>query len=161
MTRRRSLLTGAAHGAAAGLAGTAALNAVSYLDMAVRARPASQTPEQSVEELSRRAGIEIAGTPEERSHRIAGLAPLLGTAAGVATGVVIGALRSRGVAGSRGRLAALSFGIVMLAGNAPMTLLKITDPRSWSASDWAADVVPHVAYAVVAAAVVDGLAPSS
>ena len=36
-------------GAAAGAAGTTALNVVTYLDMAIRGRPASDTPERSVE----------------------------------------------------------------------------------------------------------------
>jgi hypothetical protein len=35
------MFKGLARGAAAGAAGTTALNAVTYLDMAVRARPAS------------------------------------------------------------------------------------------------------------------------
>ncbi|MCP9968874.1 hypothetical protein LUX57_29935 [Actinomadura madurae] len=39
-------------GLAAGAAGTTALNLVTYLDMAVRGRPASSTPEQSVERLA-------------------------------------------------------------------------------------------------------------
>lgn len=34
------------HGLAAGAAGTTALNAVTYLDMALRGRPASTTPEE-------------------------------------------------------------------------------------------------------------------
>jgi hypothetical protein len=40
----------------------------------------------------------------------------------------------------------------MLVGNGPMTLLGVTDPRTWSTTDWAADVVPHLAYAAAAAA---------
>jgi hypothetical protein len=36
-------------GAAAGAAGTTALNTVTYLDMAVRGRPTSSTPEDIVE----------------------------------------------------------------------------------------------------------------
>jgi hypothetical protein len=30
-----------------------------------------------------------------------------------------------------------------------MTVLGVTDPRTWSASDWMSDVVPHVAYGAV------------
>jgi hypothetical protein len=40
----------------------------------------------------------------------------------------------------------------MLAGDGPMTVLGVTDPRSWRPVDWVADVLPHFAYAVVAAA---------
>ena len=38
-----------------------------------------------------------------------------------------------------------------------MTALGITDPRQWSATDWASDVVPHVAYGDVAANVLEHL----
>jgi hypothetical protein len=45
----------------------------------------------------------------------------------------------------------------MLAGNGPMTVLGVTDPRRWGAVDWAADVLPHLAYAGVAAVTLDAL----
>jgi hypothetical protein len=48
-------------------------------------------------------------------------------------------------------------GLAMAASNAPMTALGITDPRQWTLSDWAADVVPHLAYGAAAAATVDRL----
>jgi hypothetical protein len=38
------------HGLAAGTAGVTALNAITYLDMALRARPASGSPSQAVEQ---------------------------------------------------------------------------------------------------------------
>jgi hypothetical protein len=38
-----------------------------------------------------------------------------------------------------------------------MTVLKITDPRQWSTSDWLSDLVPHLAYGVVAAGALRGL----
>ena len=47
--------------------------------------------------------------------------------------------------------------VAMLAGNAPMTLLGVTDPRRWTAGDWLADLVPHAAYGVVTASVLEGL----
>ena len=49
-------------GAMAGLAGTTALNAATYLDMVWRGRPASSTPEQVVEELAKRSGRAIPAT---------------------------------------------------------------------------------------------------
>jgi len=48
----------------------------------------------------------------------------------------------------------------MLAGNGPMTVLGVTDPRSWGPADWASDVVPHLAYALVAAATLNGFEPA-
>jgi len=66
----------------AGAAGTTALNAVAYLDMAWRGRPPGSIPQQSVEELAKRAGREIPGAGEERENRLDGL----GARAGIATG---------------------------------------------------------------------------
>ena len=39
--------------------------------------------------------------------------------------------------------------------NGPMTVLGITDPRTWSAPDWVSDLVPHVAYGAVVATTLD------
>jgi hypothetical protein len=38
-----------------------------------------------------------------------------------------------------------------------MTVLGITDPRTWSRTDWISDVVPHLAYAVVVKTTMDAL----
>lgn len=138
-------------GAAAGAAGTTALNAVTYLDMVVRARPASSTPQDTVEELSSRTGVGVPGDTQTRANRVEALGPLTGLVAGVGTGLLLGAARAAGWrAGPAGTFAAAS-AAVLVAGNGPMTALGITDPRTWDANSWATDLVPHVAYAVVAA----------
>src|SRR4051812_32917314 len=77
----------ALRGAAAGAAGTAALNAVTYLDMAIRGRPSSSTPEQTVEALADKAHVPIPGDEETRRNRVEGLGPLAGLGGGVAVGV--------------------------------------------------------------------------
>ncbi|KHL01576.1 hypothetical protein [Sinomonas humi] len=46
---------------------------------------------------------------------------------------------------------------VLVAANAPMTLLKVTGPRTWSAADWASDIVPHLGYGITAGAVLRAL----
>ena len=56
----------ALRGAAAGAAGTAALNAVTYLDMAIRGRPSSSTPEQVVETIADKAHVSIPGDSQAR-----------------------------------------------------------------------------------------------
>lgn len=146
------LLRGAISGALAGAAGTTALNAVTYLDMVIRARPASETPEKAVEAFSSKTGVAVPGDDKSRSNRIAGLGPLTGLAAGVGAGMAIGAIRGAGwqpgLIGST--LAATS--VALIAGNAPMTVLGVTNPRRWPAKDWAADLIPHLAYGAVAAA---------
>jgi hypothetical protein len=59
----RSMLAGAA----AGAAGTTALNAVTYLDMAIRGRPASSVPDQAVRTIGGKLGVEVPGDPDASS----------------------------------------------------------------------------------------------
>lgn len=149
---RTSLL----RGAAAGAAGTTALNAVTYLDMAVRGRPASSTPEQTVQAIASAAGTHIPGDEQTRHNREQGLGPLTGIAAGVGTGVLYGLLARRWRPGLVPGAAVAGL-VAMLAGNGPMTVFGVTDPRTWPVSSWISDVVPHLAYGVVTAATFDAL----
>jgi hypothetical protein len=41
--------------------------------------------------------------------------------------------------------------VAMLGANVPMAVLGVSDPRRWAATDWASDVVPHLAYGLVTA----------
>jgi hypothetical protein len=140
-------------GAVAGAAATTALNAVTYLDMAVRGRPPSSTPEQSVQKLADATHLGL-GQGEKAENRKSGLGPLLGYATGIGVGVAYAYLL-------RGRRlpwpvsAAALTAMAMVAANVPMTVTRVTDPRRWSAADWASDVVPHLAYGAAAAAVYD------
>jgi hypothetical protein len=138
-------------GAAAGAAGTTALNAVTYLDMALRGRPASDTPEQTVARIAEVIHVGIPGEGAKRSNRLSGWGALSGLAAGVAVGMAYGAWHS--VVGRPGRVTGpmLATGGALVVGNGPMTALGLTDPRSWSLPDWLSDVVPHVAYGWVTA----------
>ncbi|WP_346040888.1 hypothetical protein [Actinomadura chokoriensis] len=142
-------------GMVAGAAGTTALNVVTYLDMAVRGRPASSTPEQSVEKLADAAGVDL-GEGDTAENRKAGLGPMLGFGTGLGAGIVYGLIAgSRRIPRPVGTV--LLTGLAMLGSSAPMTALGLTDPRQWSASDWAMDAVPHLAYGAVAAGVYNAL----
>ena len=145
----------ALRGAAAGAAGTTALNAVTYLDMTVRGRGTSSTPERTVEALAAKAHVPIPGDEEHRANRIAGLGPITGLAAGVGMGVVVGLVRAAGYRSQPLVGTLLTTLGVLVASNGPMTALGITDPRTWSATDWASDIVPHVAYAAVVKTTMD------
>jgi hypothetical protein len=152
-----TVLRSALRGAAAGAAGTTALNAVTYLDMVVRGRPASGTPAQTVEQLADRAHLTVPGEGEARDHRVEALGALSGLVTGVGMGALLGLARAAGwrpgpVGGS---LAAAA--VALVGANGPMTALGITDPRTWSRVDWASDLVPHLAYGVVTGTVLDGL----
>ena len=143
------LLRGLLVGLAAGAAGTTALNTATYVDMVVRARPASRTPETTVERLAETLGAEIPGDEEQRSNRIAGLGPMLGIAAGLGVGALVGVARAAGIRSGAVTGTLLTTAVVLVASNGPMTVLKVTDPRTWSATDWISDLLPHLAYGVV------------
>jgi hypothetical protein len=146
-------------GAAAGAAGTTALNGVTYIDMALRGRPSSSTPEKTVETLSEKAHVPIPGEGEEEENRVSGLGPLSGLLAGVGTGALLGFARAAGWRpGTAASTAAATLG-AMIGTNGPMTVLGVTDPRTWPAKSWVVDIVPHVAYGAVTAAVLDRLDP--
>ena len=146
-------------GAAAGAAGTTALNAATYLDIAVRGRPTSSTPEDTVEELADVAGGTVPGDEGTRPNRVSGLGALTGIAAGIGVGAAYGLARSLGwrpgvLVGTLATTLA-----VEVAGNGPMTVLGVTDPRTWPPSSWVADLGPHLAYGAVTAAVMAALDP--
>jgi hypothetical protein len=142
-------------GAAAGAAGTTALNAVTYLDMAVRGRGTSSTPQDTVENLAERAHLRIPGGDEARSNRLQGLGSLMGLLTGVGVGTAAGLARATGYHPGRVAGTAVTTLGALVTANGPMTALGITDPRGWSATDWLSDVLPHVAFGLVVATTMD------
>ncbi len=144
-------------GAAAGAAGTTALNATTYLDMTVRSRPASSAPEDTVEKLAEVSHLKIPGAGEDRDNRVAGLAPLSGIVTGVGVGALLGLTRAIGWRPPVALGAVAATVLALVGANGPMAALGVSDPRTWSLQDWAADVVPHLAYGLVTAATLDGL----
>jgi hypothetical protein len=155
MAKRTSTSTvgWALRGAAAGAAGTTVLNAVTYLDMAVRGRPASTTPERTVEKLADAAHLPVPGEGAKRASRVEGLGALTGLVAGIGVGGLLGLARASGF--RAGTL--LTTLTVLVSTNGPMTVLGVTDPRTWSAVDWISDLVPHLAYAAVVTTTLDAL----
>jgi hypothetical protein len=138
-------------GTLAGAAGTTALNAVTYLDMACRGRPASSAPEDAVERLAARLGTDVPGEGGRRENRVAGMAPLLGIATGVGAGAAYGALRGAGLRLPLPAGAVLVGAAAMAAADTAMAGLRVSDPRTWSSADWCADVLPHLVYGLVTA----------
>ena len=144
-------------GLVAGAVGTTVLNAVTYLDMALRGRPASRTPEQMVDALADAVGWEVPGKGEEQDNCRNALGALSGIASGLGVGVAASAARRTGHRLPR-PLGALATGaIAMAATDAPMAALGITDPRGWSGADWIGDAVPHLAYGYATHATLDAL----
>jgi hypothetical protein len=142
-------MTGAVgRGLLAGAVGTTVLNAVTYLDMAVRGRPASTVPGQVVEVGLARAGLRLAGSGDTYDSRLEGAAAIVGIATGTGVGVLGSLARASGVRLSPVTGSVVTGGLAMAASDGSAALLGVTDPRTWTAADWASDVVPHLAYGV-------------
>lgn len=140
------MVSGILRGAAAGAAGVTALDAVTYIDMAGRARSASDTPQRTVATLARRIGHPVEGDSDTRANRLAGLGALSGIVTGVGVGAAFGLLRGVGLRPPIWAGSLLVGAVAMIAANGPMAGLRVTDPRTWSMADWVADIVPHMAY---------------
>lgn len=160
LLKRPGLVRRLATGVAAGAVGTSALNLVTYLDMALRGRPASETPAEAVMKIEEKAGITLAGErrdSEEESNRRQAFGALLGFLTGLGMGALYGlvrpSIRSIPVA-----FAGAAVGLAAMAGSdVPATILGAADPNEWAAQDWVADVVPHLAYGFSTALAFDAL----
>ncbi len=129
-----------------------ALDVTSYADMALRARSSSGLPAEVVKRLSERAGI-----PIENENRASALGAISGYMVGVGVGAVYGALRPR-VPRVPLMLSAVALGAAaMLASDVPATRIGATDPRTWGIGGWVSDIIPHIAYGLVTAAVFDAV----
>ncbi len=147
-------------GAAAGAAGTTALNAVTYGDMLVRGRPASSTPSEAAARLAEKAGIDLSARDEApdgptAQNRRSGLGALLGFFPGLGVGVAYGLLRPH-----LGRVSTPRAGVALglaatLASDGPMMALGVTDPREWDLDSWLSDLGPHLVYGLATAAAYD------
>ena len=146
-----------ARGVLAGAAGTAALNVVTHLDMALRGRPASTVPARTVDALADALGRPVPGSGVEREARRTALGALAGITSGLGVGVLAGAVRSAGLRLPAPVGALLSGAASMAVTDVPAAALGVSDPHGWSAADWAADAVPHLAYGVAVQAVLSGV----
>ncbi|MEV7244098.1 MULTISPECIES: hypothetical protein [unclassified Streptomyces] len=140
-------------GCVAGAAGTTALNAVTYADMALRGRPSSGTPETVVDRVSSGLGHPLPES-EGRENRLTGLGALSGIAVGVAAGAAVALAHRSGLRVPVWLGAPLTGALAMAAADAPIAGLGVSDPRTWSATDWASDVIPHLVYGLVTYGVV-------
>lgn len=149
------------HGLAAGAVGTAVLNTVTYLDMAVRARPSSSVPAQTVDELTDLAGVSLAAgghDSEEAATRREAVGALLGYATGFGVGAVYGLLRAGPLERLPRPAAAVGIAAAATASTVlPYSALGVSDPRTWPAKSWAADIIPHLCYGWATVAAFDAL----
>lgn len=156
-------------GAVAGAAGVVALNAAGYVDMLIRGRPASDMPARVAGKLADEMGLPLefdadaditdgaAEVDDEdeavdaADNRREALGALLGMVNGIGIGIAYGILRLI-LPRPPAWLAGAAIGAAaMAASDYPATRLGLTEPRDWSATDWASDVLPHMAFGVVTA----------
>lgn len=142
-------------GLLAGAAGNLVLDAVTYLDMAVRARPASEVPARTVEAGLDRAGVAVSDDQAEAAGALAGIAT------GVGVGVATAVARSAGLRLSPVGGAVVTGAVAMVISDGGAALAGVTDPASWGATDWVSDVVPHLAFGVTVHEVVRRLEPAT
>ncbi|SEG93287.1 hypothetical protein SAMN05216223_12780 [Actinacidiphila yanglinensis] len=136
-------------GTVAGAAGTTVLNAVTYGDMAVRGRPTSSAPEGTVEALADLTGVTVGGTGETRGNRLTGLGALSGIVTGVGVGTAVAVLRKAGVRLPLWMGGVLTGALAMAVTDLSMAELDVSDPRTWSGTDWLSDAIPHLIYGLV------------
>ncbi|OBI13262.1 hypothetical protein A5712_05445 [Mycobacterium sp. E2327] len=158
--RASHLWPGLLSGAAAGATGTTALNVITYLDIAVRGRPTSSTPERTVEAMAKLFGLTVPGSGDVLANRLLGLGALTGYAAGIGMGLILGLAYALGWRPSLVVAALVATALALIGTNGPMTVLGVTDPRTWGVVGWISDLVPHFGYGVVTALVLDYLCRS-
>jgi hypothetical protein len=156
---RRQVWPGLLSGAAAGAAGTTALNVITYLDIALRGRPTSSTPQRTVEAMARLFGLTVPGSGDILANRISGLAALTGYAAGIGMGMILGLAYALGWRPRLLMATLVASALALIGTNGPMTVLGVTDPTTWSLVDWISDLVPHLGYGIVTAVVLHYLYP--
>jgi hypothetical protein len=149
-------------GLISGAAGTVALNLISYLDMAARGRPASQAPAEVVGRLADEVGVGQfldPATGDQASARRSALGALSGYLVGLGLGAAYGLIDLRRGLGMPMLAAGILGGAAMAASDVPAVATGSTDPGTWGAAGWAADIVPHLAYGAVTARTYDLLTP--
>lgn len=145
-----------AAGALSGAIGTLALNAATYADIAVRGRPPSSVPADTVKATAERAGFDL-GDEGTAAHRRTGIGALLGYVTGLAIGMLYGAIRPL-IPRLRLPVAGLAVGATAMVGaNAGAVAAGTTDPRQWGVEGWLADIVPHVCFGLATAGAFDVL----
>jgi hypothetical protein len=155
------MLKALGHGVTAGAVGTAVLNTVTYLDMVLRDRPSSSVPAQTAEKATDLVGVSLEADDDDNdqgANRKQGVGALMGYVTGYAVGAAYGLLRPtlfpnapRSIAGV-GIAAAATISTV-----APYSALGVSNPRTWGAKSWAADIIPHLCYGWATAAAFDAL----
>lgn len=144
-------------GTLAGAVGTVALDAATYLDMAIRGRPSSSVPAKVAGTLAEGVGVDLSSggdgqqKEEKAQNRQSGLGALMGYVTGLSVGAAYGLVRPH-LGNVSILLAGGALGLAaMAASDIPAVTTKATNLASWDASSWISDLVPHLAYGLATA----------
>jgi hypothetical protein len=143
-------------GAIAGAAGTIALDLTTYGDMLVRGRGASSVPARMAGVLADQLGITPLATRTEgdsADNRREAAGALLGYTTGVGIGLIYGLLRGQSHRRTSPLVGAAVGLSAMAASDVPIALTGVSDPATWSTTDWLSDLIPHLVYGLVTVAV--------
>jgi hypothetical protein len=156
-----TLRSAAAKGIAAGAVGTVALNTATYLDMLIRGRSPSDQPAKLVGSVADDLGVTPLGSrngSEEAANRRSALGSLSGHLVGIGVGAILGVLRPTRERAPFAAEAVAAGLAAMAAADVPLAVARVSNPREWTVSQWASDLVPHLAYGAATAFVLDRLA---
>ncbi len=158
IAKERSLANRLVWGAAAGAAGSAALNIVTYGDMLLRGRPSSGAPAQVAGTMAEAAGIHALSSEnddEKAKNRRSAAGALLGYLSGIGVSMTYSVLIN-GRGESRLVPTGVALGLAaMVMADVPIVVTGNGDPRTWSTADWLSDLIPHLAYGLTSAAVLE------
>jgi hypothetical protein len=146
----------------AGAAGTLALQATTYVDMAATGCPPSDLPERAAGRLARTLRVDLASRRGEQAaaHRRNAIGGLLGHATGMSVAIAYAPVRRR-LRRPPTAIAGVALGLsAMAAAELPSVATGLTDPRTWGVRGWVSDPVPHLVYGLVTAAAFDLVAGS-
>jgi hypothetical protein len=143
----------AANALLAGAAGTLALEAYTYADMAIRGRPASEVPPNVIQRLAQsvRLGALANKEGDAPKNRRSGTSALLGYGIGMGAASAYARLRPS-VPWLPWQVGGLILGAATLvASEGSATALGATDWSEWSLTDWISDIVPRSLFGLVTA----------
>lgn len=145
------MVQGALAGILAGSVGTVALNMTTSADMAIRGRSASSAPSALVGTLAEKIGIPLSlhkATSQDQTveNRKSGIGALLGYVNGLGVATLYGLLRPHAEKVPLPLAGFLVGATAMIASDVPLVALRVSHPKTWGLSGWAADIIPHLCY---------------
>ncbi len=146
----------------AGAAGEFAANVLTFGEMFIRARPASQMPTKTAARLADVAGLELAQPgerPDKATNRQEAAGGLLTYLVALSTALLYAAVRRAGLRLPVPVAGLLVGAAAMAAADTTATVVGATDPKEWGVDGWLLDIASHAAYGIAVAATVEGLDP--